>query len=100
MRIALQFELPTLLDGTLEVAPHADVVILAPDIPLEHIGPVDVVLATPGGSDQLARLLEVSPQLEWVHILGTRVDNYPMELLARRLVTCSKGATAPPLPSG
>jgi phosphoglycerate dehydrogenase-like enzyme len=97
MRIALQFELPTLLDGILEVAPQADVVVLAPDTPLEHIGPVDVVLATPGGSEQLARLLEVSPQLEWVHILGTGVDDYPMELLAGRLVTCSKGATAPPI---
>lgn len=97
MRIVLQYETPALLEGLREIAPNSEVVSLPPDGLLNLAGPVDVVLATPAGSEQLAKLLEVSPDVGWVHILGTGVDAYPLNLLTGRLVSCSKGATASPI---
>ena len=35
------------------------------------------------------------PGIRWVHVLGTGVDGFPLELLGRPVVTCSRGASAP-----
>lgn len=97
MRIALQYETPQLRQGILAIAPDAEVITLPSDGSLNTDKPVDLVLATPVGSAQLAKLLEMSPNLAWVHIMGTGVDAYPLDLLAGKLVSCSKGATSTPI---
>ena len=97
MRIALQYETAQLRQSIYAIAPDAELISLPADGALELDTPVDLVLATATGSDQLAKLFKVSPDTAWVHIMGTGVDAYPLDLLAGRLITCSKGATATPI---
>lgn len=97
MRIALMFDLPGIGDDIRGILPDADIHVLSPAQPLDTLGRIDMVLAAPGGSRLLARLLDQQPGLPWVHVLGTGIDDYPVELFDGRSVTCSKGATAVPI---
>lgn len=97
MRIVLQYETPQLLKSLQAIVPDAEIVSLPPEASLNLTSPVDVFLGTPSGGEQLAKLLEVSPDVGWIHILSAGVDTYPLDLLKGRLVTCSKGATASPI---
>lgn len=97
MRIALQFETPKFLESLRAIAPDAEIVSLSPEAAPHLVGPVDVLLGTPAGGEQLAELLEVCPDVGWIHILSAGVDAYPLDLLKGRVVTCSKGATASPI---
>lgn len=59
--------------------------------------------APPVESEVLVTLLNDLPSLapvldsgvRWVHVLGAGVDGFPLELLAGRTLTCSRGASAP-----
>lgn len=97
MRIVMMFDFPALGERIREIEPEADILTLSPTDPMDRLGRVDVVLATPGGSQTLSRLLDYQPDVGWIHILGTGVDDYPVDLLRGRLVSCSKGATAVPI---
>lgn len=97
MRIVLQFQTPDLLKALRAIVPDADIVSLSPGTEPELTGSVDVLLATPTGGEQVSRLLELSPNVRWVHLLSTGADAFPLGLLQGRLVTCSKGATALPI---
>jgi phosphoglycerate dehydrogenase-like enzyme len=37
----------------------------------------------------------LTERIRWVHVLGAGVDGFPLEALAGRTVTCSKGASGP-----
>lgn len=52
-----------------------------------------VLLTSPGGAPNLARVLERG--VEWVHAYGTGVNGFPFHLLGDRRLTCSRGASAP-----
>ena len=97
MRIVMLFDLPAVRNGIRATIPEVDILTLSLADPLDQLEAVDVVLATPGGSQAVARLLEGQPDIPWIHVLGTGVDDYPIELLHGRQVTCSKGATAVPI---
>jgi phosphoglycerate dehydrogenase-like enzyme len=90
----------TQLGGTLaariaEAVPEATVVAVAGEgePPPEARG--DVLLALPWGTPNLAQVL--ASGVAWVHILGTGVDRFPLDLLGDRTVTCSRGASAVPI---
>jgi phosphoglycerate dehydrogenase-like enzyme len=52
------------------------------------------VLATlPAGGDPGTGALV--PEIRWVHVLAAGVDGFPLEHVGDRVVTCSRGATAP-----
>jgi phosphoglycerate dehydrogenase-like enzyme len=55
----------------------------------------DVLLALPWGTPNLRQVL--ARGVRWVHILGTGVDRFPLELLGDRLTTCSRGGSAVPI---
>lgn len=55
----------------------------------------EVLLTSPQGVDGLAEILEAG--VRWVHVVGTGVDRFPMELLGEQLLTCSRGASAVPI---
>ena len=67
----------------------------------------DFVEITPGApppvpSEILVALLSDHPALgptlagvRWVHVLGAGVDGFPLELVEDRILTCSRGASAP-----
>ena len=55
----------------------------------------EVLLTSPQGVDGLAEIL--SRGVRWVHVVGTGVDRFPMELLDDQILTCSRGASAVPI---
>jgi phosphoglycerate dehydrogenase-like enzyme len=97
MRIALQIEMPGLIDQLQCLAPGIEAFVLpSTDEPGERIV-ADVLVGTAVGGPQLPVLIERCEGLRWVHILGTGVDKFPLHLVADKLVTCSRGATAGPI---
>jgi phosphoglycerate dehydrogenase-like enzyme len=39
--------------------------------------------------------LALAPHVRWIHVLGAGVDGFPLELVGERVLTCSRGASAP-----
>jgi phosphoglycerate dehydrogenase-like enzyme len=37
----------------------------------------------------------LTPGVRWVHVLGAGVDGFPLEVVGSRMLTCSRGASAP-----
>jgi phosphoglycerate dehydrogenase-like enzyme len=63
---------------------------------------VELVAAGTPGADVLVTLLHDRPDVgsmldgvRWVHVLGAGVDGFPMEVVGDRVLTCSRGASAP-----
>lgn len=97
MRIVMMYEPPGVREAIAQLLPDADIVAMSSGTQLIGPGKVDMVLATPGGSESLEQLLRQQPDIEWIHVLGTGIDGYPSELFKGKTVTCSKGATAIPI---
>ena len=55
----------------------------------------EVLLTSPQGVDELAEILDRG--VRWVHVVGTGVDRFPMEVLGDQILTCSRGASAVPI---
>ena len=55
----------------------------------------DVVVTTTEGSKNLAEIL--ARGIDWVHTIGTGVDNFPFGILDGRTLTCSRGASGLPI---
>jgi phosphoglycerate dehydrogenase-like enzyme len=85
--------------GTLpEIAaalPDLEIVAIPPDA----LPPVDVhgevLLTLMRGTPNIAAVLERG--VRWVHTIGTGVDEFPLQLLGDRVLTCSRGANAVPI---
>jgi phosphoglycerate dehydrogenase-like enzyme len=71
---------------------------------LQHLAPEEDFSPTPTPSaeivvtvlpdhQELGRAL--TPGVRWVHVLGAGVDDFPLEMVGNRTLTCSRGATAP-----
>ncbi len=52
------------------------------------------VLATLA-DDAAAITAALGPAVRWVHVLGAGVDGFPLEVVGDRVLTCSRGASAP-----
>lgn len=73
---------------------------LVPDADLTEVTPG---VRPPVEAPVLVTLLNDRPALEpvlaagvrWIHVLGAGVDGFPMELVGDRMLTCSRGASAP-----
>lgn len=97
MRIALQTEIPGLVEQLQSLAPDIEAFVLpSTDDPGERIV-ADSLLGTAVGGSRLPALIKCCEGLRWVHILGTGVDKFPLYLVEDKLVTCSRGATAGPI---
>jgi phosphoglycerate dehydrogenase-like enzyme len=55
----------------------------------------EVLLTLPWGSPNLGQVL--ARGVRWIHVLGTGVDRFPLELLRGQVLTCSRGASAIPI---
>ena len=55
----------------------------------------EVLVTSTLGSDNLAEILERGVQ--WLHVMGTGVDRFPLGLLGDQTMTCSRGASAVPI---
>ena len=96
MKIALESQLSYLADRLGEI-PQVEVIILPEPNQIEGSIAVDGLLGTAVGNEKLPKIIEYCQGLKWVHILGTGVDTYPLDLIQNKLVTCSRGATATPI---
>ena len=95
MRLALNIDAPGIIQLLQAHAPELDIV--PAGAPPPELKDVEALLTPAGGRSDLAALLAHCPQLKWIYILGTGVDNFPLELAENRLITCSRGATAVPI---
>jgi phosphoglycerate dehydrogenase-like enzyme len=68
-------------------------------VPMEGEPPAgaagEVLLTHARGSPNLTAVL--ARGVRWVHVYGTGVDAFPLEVLAGRTLTCSRGASAVPI---
>ncbi len=53
------------------------------------------VLATLAGDDSEGIADVITPSIRWVHVLGAGIDRFPLEAAVDRVLTCSRGASAP-----
>ena len=96
MRIALPTELRGLVDQLQGLVPDIEAVAFPSTGDPDGRVVADVLLVT-AKETQLPSLLERCDGLRWIHILGTGVDRFPLDLVKDKLVTCSRGATAGPI---
>lgn len=73
MRIVMMFDFLALSERIREIVPEADILTLSPTDPLDQLGRVDVVLATPGGSQTLSRLLDHHAHTPAIGHVGCRI---------------------------
>lgn len=95
MQLALNIDAPGIIQLLQAHAPELNIV--PARAPLPELKDVEALLTSAAGSSDLTELLAHCPQLKWIHILGTGVDNFPLELAKNKLITCSRGATAVPI---
>lgn len=78
-----------LLAGLEQLVPEASFV---PADSAKAVG-AEVLATVADDAAALARALR--PGIAWVHVLGAGVDGFPFELVEGRLLSCSRGASAP-----
>jgi phosphoglycerate dehydrogenase-like enzyme len=77
--------------------------LLQASLPDEEFVPVPAPGADLGGAEILVTVLPdpddlrlaLTPHVRWIHILGAGVDGFPFALVGERVLTCSRGASAP-----
>jgi phosphoglycerate dehydrogenase-like enzyme len=52
----------------------------------------DVLITTMRGGANLAEVLERG--VRWIHTIGTGIEDFPLQLVGDRLLTCSRGSTS------
>ncbi len=55
----------------------------------------DVLVTSSLGAPNMAEVL--TRGVQWIHVLGTGVDRFPLHLLQDQILTCSRGASALPI---
>jgi phosphoglycerate dehydrogenase-like enzyme len=53
----------------------------------------DVLTSLADTADNLLPML--TDDIRWIHVLGAGVDGFPLEIVGDRMLTCSRGASAP-----
>ena len=97
MRIALQNDIPGLVEQLHNLSPDIEAFALGNKTLPQQDCTADVLLCAATPSENLSSLIRHCKGLRWVHVLGTGVDNFPLQLVRDKLVTCSRGATATPI---
>lgn len=102
MRIVLPFPSPEIEQQIAAIAVSEgqaiDVVVMSPHDAVPDNFKADVLLALGvDRTDQLAQLLSSADSIPWIHVFGTGVDTFPMQLIGDRLLSCSRGAHALPI---
>jgi phosphoglycerate dehydrogenase-like enzyme len=97
-------KLPTRLPVLAHLSGFGDLMIspLSTAVPEAEFIEVTPGVPPPVPSEILVTLLSDHPGLEsvlvgvrWIHVLGAGVDGFPMDLVGDRVLTCSRGASAP-----
>jgi phosphoglycerate dehydrogenase-like enzyme len=76
--------------------PGIETVVIPTADPVDPDLRADAILTLPWGTPNLADVV-ASSGVSWVHTVGTGVDRFPLDAVAGRLLTCSRGASAIPI---
>lgn len=79
-----------MIQGLQLLVPDADLV--AAGTP-EATARADVLVTLADDAPAIADAL--TPNIDWVHVLGAGVDGFPLDVVGDRTITCSRGAGAP-----
>jgi phosphoglycerate dehydrogenase-like enzyme len=80
---------PGMAEGIAAVLPDEKV---APAGTPESVG-ADVFVSLADDAETLVPML--TEDIRWIHVLGAGVDGFPLEIVGDRMLTCSRGASAP-----
>lgn len=83
------------LPGVAEALPDAAILPVPPEGPVDPGVRGNVLITLMRGTDNLPEVL--TRGVQWVHTVGTGVDEFPFDLLGDRILTCSRGANAVPI---
>jgi phosphoglycerate dehydrogenase-like enzyme len=100
MRLALHFDFPGLQDSLLKLRPELEIILLpsAPDSVLPADLSADILLTSSHlFKSNLEQVLAQCEGLKWVHVFGTGIDNFPLQLIKDRVLTCGRGASSVPI---
>ena len=98
MRVVMPFPSPEIESQIQQIDASIEVITLGPYDPLPDNFSADALLAIGvDRSEQLTQILANPDLVRWIHVFGTGVDNFPLDDLGDRLLTCSRGAHALPI---
>ena len=83
---------PRLLEPVHAAHPEIEIVHVPIEGPLGDDVRGEILLTYTWGAPNLSEIL--ARGVEWVHVYGTGVDGFPLDLLGHRRMTCSRGASA------
>lgn len=94
MRLLTDLRLPDLGARVAASVPGVELVQIdaGADLPAGLRG--DALFTSAVSGSRLEALLAPEVGVRWVHLYGTGVDSFPLQLLGDRLLTCSRGSTA------
>src|SRR5262245_24542853 len=85
----------TLASRIAAAVPGVEVIAIPTDGPLPAGASGEVLLTLNRAAATLPDVL--ARGVRWVHILGTGVDGFPLDLLSHQTLTCSRGGSAVPI---
>jgi phosphoglycerate dehydrogenase-like enzyme len=97
MRLALHFDFPGLQEAILNLLPELEIILLPsePESQLPADLDADVLLTSAHlASSNLPQVLAQCNGLKWVHVFGTGIDKFPLQLMAGRMLTCGRGSSS------
>lgn len=100
MRIALHFDFPGLQEALLNLLPDLEIIVVPsePDAELPADLAADALLTSSHlATSNLPQLLSQCAGLKWVHVFGTGIDNFPLQLMGDRVLTCGRGSSSVPI---
>lgn len=100
MRLALHFDFPGLQDLLLKSFPDLEIILLPadPDSKLPMDLSADILLTSSHLiKSNLEQVLSECADLKWVHVFGTGIDDFPLQLINDRVLTCGRGASSVPI---
>jgi phosphoglycerate dehydrogenase-like enzyme len=100
MRLALHFDFPGLQEAVLSLLPKLEIIVIssAVESALPENFAADVLLTSSHlGATNLPQVLAQCRGLKWVHVFGTGIDNFPLQLMGGRLLSCGRGSSSVPI---
>lgn len=90
-------EVPELEARAYEAVAGVNFVSVPGDAPVPEGLSGEVLLTTVLGGENLQQLVQGNYGIRWVHVMGTGVDQFPIEMVGDIPLTCSRGASAIPI---
>ncbi|MDY0006767.1 MAG: NAD(P)-dependent oxidoreductase [Spongiibacteraceae bacterium] len=97
LRLISVLQLPDMAERVAAISPDIELIQVQGDAPLPADLRGDILLTLAFPTPHLPALLNPARGVRWVHVFGTGVDSFPLELVGDRVLTCSRGASGTPI---